>query len=98
MIAYIINYWSVTPPAEIFCQTWIVVFGLSTAWFMSRLEHWRRWGFVLGMIGQPAWWYTTYTHDQIGIAILSLGYTYSWVKGFYNYWVLGENIDNKSAK
>jgi len=72
---------------DIICQTWIVIFGCSAIWFVGRLEQWKRWGYILGLISQPAWVYTTIKHDQWGIFLLSLFYTYSWGQGVYNYWI-----------
>jgi hypothetical protein len=72
---------------DIFCQLWICVFGCSAVWFIGRLEAWRRWGYVLGLMSQPAWLYASIHHEQWGIALLSAWYTYSWGQGVYNYWI-----------
>jgi len=68
-------------------QIWILVFGCSAVWFVGRLEKWRRWGYILGLLSQPAWLYTSIVHEQWGIALLSVWYTYSWGQGVYNYWI-----------
>ena len=47
----------------------------------------RRWGPVLGMIAQPAWFYTTWQAEQYGIFVLSFFYTASWARGLYNFWL-----------
>jgi hypothetical protein len=72
---------------DIICQVWITIFGASAIWFVSRREHWKRWGYILGMLSQPAWVYTTILHEQYGILVLSFWYTYSWGQGIYNYWI-----------
>jgi hypothetical protein len=77
---------------DIFTQIWIAIFGCGAVWFVSRLEKWKRWGYIFGLIGQPAWWYTTYIHEQWGILFLSIFYTYSWCQGIYNYWIKKEII------
>ena len=64
-------------------QIWIALFGASAMWFISRPEPWAAWGFLLGLIAQPAWFYTTIKHKQWGITVLSIFYTYSWVQGIY---------------
>ena len=68
-------------------QGMILIFGCSAVWFVSRKEHWKRWGYILGLCSQPAWLYTSIAHEQYGIAILSLWYTYSWGQGIYFYWI-----------
>ena len=41
---------------------------------------------ILGLVGQPFWYYTTLTNVQYGIFLLTLGYTYLWGMGLYNSW------------
>jgi hypothetical protein len=66
-------------------QIGIMVFGCSAIWIVGRKEHWRKWGYAFGMCSQPFWFYTAYAHEQWGILILSLWYTYSWGQGIYNF-------------
>ena len=47
----------------------------------------QRWASVLGLAGQPAWFYASYTGEQWGIFALSFVYTAAWAGGFYNYWL-----------
>jgi len=70
-----------------FEQIWIGVFGTMAIWLVGRLEHWRRWGFIFGLMSQPAWIYTAIKNEQWGILVLSFWYTYSWGQGVYNYWI-----------
>lgn len=72
---------------NICCQVWIVIFGCAAVWFVGRREKWSRWGYVLGLLSQPAWFYTAIKHEQWGIVILCAWYTYSWGQGIYNYWL-----------
>lgn len=46
---------------------------------------------ILGLIGQPFWYYTTLMNEQYGIFVLTLGYTYLWGLGLYNSWFKGES-------
>jgi len=71
-------------------QIGILLFGCSAVWFVSRKEKWMRWGYILGVLSQPFWLWTSITHEQWGIAILSAWYTYSWSMGIYNYWIKRE--------
>jgi hypothetical protein len=74
-------------PLDIFCQTWIFLFGGAAIWLVGRLENWKKWGYVVGLMGQPAWYYASLQSQQWGIMLLSIWYTYSWCQGIYNYWL-----------
>lgn len=41
---------------------------------------------ILGLLAQPFWFYTTYTHQQWAIFGLSFFYTYAWWTGFKLHW------------
>lgn len=68
-------------------QIAIMIFGASAIWLVGRKEHWKRWGYILGIIGQPFWFYTAYTNEQWGILIMCLFYFYAWLQGIYNHWI-----------
>lgn len=69
-------------------QAGIALFGLSAVWLSQDPRHGvRRWAPIMGMLGQPFWFYTTITAEQWGIAILCGFYTYSWARGFYHQWI-----------
>lgn len=70
-----------------FDQIGIALFGL-TAVYLSQ-DHrpsWRKWAPVLGIIGQPFWFYAAWKAGQWGIFGLCFLYTYSWGRGFWNQW------------
>jgi hypothetical protein len=64
-------------------QFFIFIFGVSAIWLVGRKEDWRKWGFILGLCGQPFWIYTAYTTSQWGILFMCAFYTYSWASGVY---------------
>lgn len=68
-------------------QIAIMIFGASAIWFVSRKEEWKRWGYFLGLLGQPFWIYESYRNEQWGILIMTLFYAYSWTQGIFNYWI-----------
>lgn len=51
-------------------------------------EQWSAYACLFGIIGQPFWFYTSFKAKQWGVFILSFFYAYSWILGFYNYWVI----------
>jgi len=42
-----------------------------------------RWGFVLGLLAQPAWFYTTVVHEQWVLLGACFVYAVGWGMGFY---------------
>ena len=53
----------------------------------EKKPEWKKYASILGLIGQPFWFYTTFVHEQWGIFILSFFYTYAWFVGFKNNWL-----------
>ena len=78
-------------------QIAIMVFGASAIWLVSRKETWKRWGYILGLLGQPFWIYESYTNEQWGILAMTLFYAYSWTQGILNYWIFPENKQEKTT-
>jgi len=72
---------------ELYAQIWIGVLGSSAIWLVGSLGKWKRWGYIVGLCSQPAWFYTAIINEQWGIFALALFYTYSWLHGVYNYWL-----------
>lgn len=73
---------------ELLAQWWIGIFGVSAIFLVNvHDEKLRRWGPLMGMISQPAWFYATWKAEQWGIFALSFVYAYSWGMGVYNGWV-----------
>ncbi len=68
-------------------QIAIMLFGGAAIWFVGRKEKWSRWGYILGLLGQPFWIYESYTNEQWGIWLMTTVYTYSWIQGIINYWI-----------
>jgi hypothetical protein len=68
-------------------QIAIMVFGSLAIYLVSRTDKYQRWGYIMGLLGQPFWMYVTYTSEQWGILIMSIVYTYSWCNGIWNYWI-----------
>lgn len=65
----------------------IFVFGPSAIFVVGMKKKWRRWGYVLGMISQPFWFYTLIYNKQWPIVAVSFLYTISWGNGIWNHWI-----------
>jgi len=59
--------------------------GLATLSLASiyLVERENRWGYVLGLAGQPCWWYAAVTGQQWGMAVVNVFYTLIWSRGVY---------------
>jgi hypothetical protein len=60
-----------------------------TAVFLSqdKREHWRKWACIFGLIGQPFWFMAAWNAEQWGILALCFLYTFSWWRGFRQFWL-----------
>ena len=47
----------------------------------------KKWAPVFGLMGQPFWFYASYTGEQWGVFCLSFFYCYGWLLGFKNNWL-----------
>lgn len=51
---------------------------LLAAWMVRKKN---KWGFVVGLCGQPFWFYTTIYHHQWLVTLLVVLHTYNWFRG-----------------
>ena len=69
-------------------QIAIALTGALAIWLSQQhREEWKKYASILGLIGQPFWFYATYQAEQWGIFVLCIFYTYSWFVGFKNNWI-----------
>lgn len=65
----------------------IALFGATAVWCsQDSRESVRRFASILGLIGQPFWFYATYSAQQWGMFALCFLYSAAWCRGFYNGW------------
>lgn len=70
-----------------FDQVWLGAFGVTAIALSQNLrESVRKWAPVFGLLAQPGWFYTTWTHGQWAIFALSIFYTAAWLAGLRTYW------------
>ena len=69
-------------------QTLIALLGIASIWLVNdpRTSH-QRWACVIGLIGQPFWFYASWQADQWGIFALSIAYALAWLRGFHRHWI-----------
>jgi hypothetical protein len=69
-------------------QIALAIFGVTAIWLsQDKDEKRRKYAPVLGLCGQPFWFYTAYINQQWGIFVLCIFYTFSWYKGVKTYWL-----------
>ena len=73
---------------DMIAQGFIFVCGVGGLWLVNCVRpRTRRWGPVLGLLGQPAWFATTIINGQWFIAGLCIFYTAAWARGFWSHWL-----------
>lgn len=71
-----------------FEQIGIALTGAVAVWLsQDKREGWRKYACILGLIGQPFWFYATWKAEQWGMFGLCFMYTWGWFKGFRNHWL-----------
>ena len=72
-------------------QVIIFITGASSIWLLAKDNGISKWGFVIGLVGQPCWVYITISNQQWGLFFLTFIYTYSYILGTYNYFIKKDN-------
>jgi len=68
-------------------QIIILILSAASIWLVTREEDWKKYGYIIGLLSQPFWAYSSFVNEQWGIFALTLFYTYSWSQGIYNYFI-----------
>lgn len=67
---------------EILVQIWILIFSGTAAFLLGSLNmRTRKLGFIVGLISQPMWFFTTFSNRQYGMLIMCSFYTFCWIRG-----------------
>ncbi len=74
-------------------QIFLFTLSVSAMFLISRIDKWKKWGYICGLLSQPFWFLTTVPSKQYGLIALSCVYTIAWCMGIYNYF-----IRNKTKK
>lgn len=70
-------------------QIAIAFTGVTAIWLsQDSRESWRRYACLFGIVGQPFWFYSAYMAEQWGIFGMCFLYSYSWIRGIRNNWIL----------
>lgn len=67
-------------------QAGIVLCSATAAWLVNqRSARLRGWAAVVGLCGQPLWFWAAWQAQQWGILALSGWYTLAWARGLWNW-------------
>lgn len=78
-------------------QIFIALTGIIAIWItQQKNDNLKKYACLFGIAGQPFWFYSAFSNEQWGIFILCIFYTYSWVLGIYNHWILPRKIVDKN--
>jgi hypothetical protein len=75
------------PLIEAVLQGWITLTACAAIWLLSTNKPYSRWGFIVGLLGQPGWLLATWVHGQFGMFVVSLFFTYAYVQGIWEFWI-----------
>ena len=67
---------------DIISQVAVSILGLTAMILLTKKN---RWGWVFGLSSQPFWFITSYAHQQPGVFIITILYTYIWIKGCHEW-------------
>jgi hypothetical protein len=72
-----------------FEQVAIALTGVTAIWLtQSAHEDWKKYACLFGIAGQPFWFYSAYSNEQWGVFALCIAYTWCWIMGIWNNWVV----------
>ncbi|MBP8150223.1 MAG: hypothetical protein KAY21_10940 [Limnohabitans sp.] len=69
-------------------QLAIMLTGVSAAWILNGPEgRARRYACLIGLAGQPFWFWSTWSHGQWGMFIVTAGFTLAYLRGVWLTWI-----------
>lgn len=68
-------------------QIAIAILGILAVWTsQSRSDVVRRWACIFGLLGQPLWFYTSWSAEEWGLFAMNVLYALAWMRGLWVYW------------
>lgn len=73
---------------DLITQIWVTIFGVSALGF-AQCTHLplRRLSVILGLLGQPGWYYQLVIHEQWAMLPAFACYSFMWIWGLWNLWI-----------
>lgn len=76
------------PLLEAALQAWITITAIVALVLMAPANERSRWGHLVGILGQPAWLFSTWVHGQFGMFLASIAFTAVYLWGIWHFWIL----------
>ena len=67
------------------CQIVTPILSMTTVYLLTRKDEIMKYGYLVGLISQPFWLFTTWYHHQPGLFIAAIFFTCRWSIGVKNY-------------
>lgn len=67
-------------------QLLMLATGAAAVLLASKTDRRAKWGWLIGLVAQPLWLYSTWNAGQWGMFLLSCVYTWGWGEGAWNHW------------
>ena len=68
-------------------QVLIGLTGCAALLLLASNTTWGRWGYVVGLLGQPAWLWCTWSASQFGMFFVSVCFTIVYAWGGWHAWI-----------
>lgn len=72
---------------EIIVQIAIILFSCGSIYLFAQKGSYRRWGYIVGLAGQPFWFYATWINVQWGMFLCTIWFSGCHILGIWNYWI-----------
>ncbi|MDR0967786.1 MAG: hypothetical protein LBL75_03100 [Rickettsiales bacterium] len=67
-------------------QIIIFVCGTISIWLLTSNNKWSKYGPIIGVLMQPAWFYVAIYDNQWGVFAVNVIYLLSYSRGIYTFW------------
>lgn len=62
-------------------QAYVFATSMMAVWCVARTDRWHRWGYIAGLMSEPAWFYFAWITQSWGILLLTVWWSWSWGVG-----------------
>jgi hypothetical protein len=76
---------------DILAQATALICGVLAMFLVAKKTQIKKWGYIIGMCGQPGWVGTLVYHKQWILVIYAAAITITWGMDIYNYWIKNEH-------
>lgn len=75
------------PLLEAILQAWIIFTAIVALIFTLRDDSLRRYGPLIGLLGQPAWLFSTMAHGQMGMFCVAIAFSVVYGWDVWKHWI-----------